>query len=115
MGALLLVGLLLQPAQTTVVEAPVAVATAEVTPAVPVVQAKSLEMLDPIYSEKAVFQDSTIRVSFDISQDTTGVETRVPFWLHNTSRGVINVLWDRCSIQLPEGNTVSVMSEEGLK
>ncbi len=115
MGALLLVGLLLQPAQTTVVEAPAVVTTTEVTPAVTVVQAKSLEMLDPIYSEKAVFQDSTIRVSFDVSQDATGVETRVPFWLHNTSRGVINVLWDRCSIQLPEGNTVSVMSEEGLK
>ncbi len=118
MGALLLVGLLLQPAQTTVVEAPAAATTpavAAATPEVTVVQAKSLELLDPIYSEKAVFQDSTIRVSFDVSEDAAGVETRLPFWLHNTSRGVINVLWDRCSIQLPEGNTVSVMSEEGLK
>jgi hypothetical protein len=116
MGALLLVGLLLQPSTTTVSEtAPVAATPAVATPTVTVVASKSLEMLDPVYSEKAVFQDSTIRVSFDVSQDDKGVETRLPFWLHNVSHGVINVLWDRCSIQLPDGNTVSVMSEEGLK
>jgi len=118
MGALLLVGLLLQPSQTTATVAettPVATTPAVATPTVTVVASKSLEMLDPVYSEKAVFQDSTIRVSFDVSQDDKGVETRLPFWLHNISRGVINVLWDRCSIQLPDGNTVSVMSEEGLK
>jgi hypothetical protein len=111
MGALLLVGLLMMPAK--VEEAPVPVA-ATPAPVVTVVESKTLELLDPIYSEKAVFQDSTIRVAFDVSQDSTGVETRLPFWLHNTSREVINVLWERCSIQLPEGNTVSVMSEEGL-
>ena len=112
MGALLLVGLLLQPAKIEEAVVPAATtATTEVT----VIEAKSLELLDPVYSEKAVFQDGTIRVSFDVSQDATGVESRLSFWLHNTSESVINVLWDRCSIQLPEGNTVSVLSEEGLQ
>jgi hypothetical protein len=112
MGALLLVGLLLQPAK---IEEPVVPAATAATAEVTVLETKSLELLDPIYSEKAVFQDGTIRVSFDVSQDTTGVESRLSFWLHNTSGSVINVLWDRCSIMLPEGNTVSVLSEEGLK
>jgi len=112
MGALLLVGLLLQPAKIEEAVVPAATtATTEVT----VLETKSLELLDPVYSEKAVFQDGTIRVSFDVSQDATGVESRLSFWLHNTSGSVINVLWDRCSIQLPEGNTVSVLSEEGLQ
>lgn len=110
MGALLLVGLLMMPAK--VEEGPAPVATP--APVVTVVESKSLELLDPIYSEKAVFQDATIRVAFDVDQDAEGVQTRIPFWLHNTSRDVINVLWERCSIQLPEANTVSVMSEEGL-
>jgi hypothetical protein len=118
MGALLLVGLLLPtaPATTAVEETATTVSTPAVAvPPVTVVESKSLEMLDPVYSEKAVFQDSTIHVSFDVTQDENGVETRLPFWLHNVSHGVINVLWDRCSIQLPGGNTVSVMSAEGLK
>ena len=112
MGALLLVGLLLQPAK---IEEPVVPAATAATAEVTILETKSLELLDPIYSEKAVFQDGTIRVSFDVSQDATGVESRLSFWLHNTSGSVINVLWDRCSIMLPEGNTVSVLSEEGLK
>ena len=112
MGALLLAGLLLQPAKIDEVVVPVAAtATTEVT----VIETKSLELLDPIYSEKAVFQDGTIRVSFDVSQDATGVESRLSFWLHNSSGSVINVLWDRCSIQLPEGNTISVLSDEGMQ
>ena len=110
MGALLLVGLLMMPAkvekETTTTAAP--------APAVTVVESKTLELLDPVYSEKAVFQDATIRAAFDITQDAQGVQTRLSFWLHNTSHDVINVLWERCSIQLPGGNTVSVMSEEGL-
>ena len=112
MGALLLVGLLLQPAK---IEEPVVPAATAATAEVTVLETKSLELLDPIYSEKAVFQDGTIRISFDVSQDATGVESRLSFWLHNTSGSVISVLWDRCSIQLPEGNTISVLSEEGLK
>lgn len=111
MGALLLVGLLMMPAK---VEEDEAVPAPVPAPVVTVVESKSLELLDPIYSEKAVFQDATVRIAFDITQDGTGVKTRIPFWLHNTSRDVINVLWERCSIQLPEGNTVSVMSEQGL-
>ena len=112
MGALLFAGLLLQPAK--IEEAVVPTATTATTE-VMILETKSIELLDPIYSEKAVFQDGTIRVSFDVSQDATGVESRLSFWLHNTSGSVINVLWDRCSIQLPEGNTVSVLSEEGLQ
>jgi hypothetical protein len=112
MGALLLVGLLLQPAKIEEEVAPVATT---VTTEVTVLETKSLELLDPIYSEKAVFQDGAIRVSFDISQDAEGIGSRLSFWLHNTSGDVINVLWDRCSIQLPEGNTVSVLSEEGMQ
>jgi len=112
MGALLLVGLLMMPAK---VEETVPVAEEIPAPVVSVLEPKSIELLDPVYSEKGVYSDSTIRVAFDVSQDEDGVETRLPFWLHNTSLGVINVLWDRCSIQLPGGNTVSVMSEEGLK
>lgn len=111
MGALLLVGLLMMPAK---VEETIPVAETP-APVVSVLEPKSIELLDPVYSEKGVYADSTIRVAFDVSQDENGVETRLPFWLHNTSLGVINVLWDRCSIQLPGGNTVSVMSEEGLK
>jgi len=113
MGALLLVGLLMQPAKV-LTEVPVLVETTP-APVTTVLEPLSIELLDPIYSEKGVFQDSTIRVAFDVAQDEVGVETRVPFWLHNTSHGVINVLWDRCSIQLPGGNTVVVVSEEGLK
>ncbi len=113
MGALLLAGLLLQPA--TIEEETIPVTPIATTTEVTVLKTTSLEMLDPIYSEKAVYQDRTIRVSFDASQDADGIESRLPFWLHNTSGGVINVLWDRCSIQLPEGNTVGVLSEEGMK
>ena len=111
MGALLLFGLLAyRPApaaderELEVIEEP-----AEVT----VLPPTSLEMLDPIYSEKAVFQDDTIRIAFNISHTEEGVESRLPFWIHNISDDVISILWDRCSIQLPCGNTVNVVNEEG--
>ena len=113
MGALLLFGLLVyRPEHTAVEPAPEVVeeAAAEVT----VLPPTSLEMLDPIYSEKAVFQDNTIRIAFNISHTEEGVESRLPFWLHNISNDVIVVLWDRCSIQLPCGNTVNVINEEGF-
>jgi hypothetical protein len=113
MGALLLFGILLnrpQPAvvteETVPVEEPVAT---EVT----VLPPTSLEMLDPIYSEKAVFQDNTIRIAFNVSHTEEGVESRLPFWIHNISDDVISILWDRCSIQLPCGNTVNIVNEEG--
>lgn len=115
MGALLLFGLLLQPidkAAEPVVAAPVQqTAVKEVT----IVYTESLELLDPVYSEKAVFQDDTIRVSFDASLVENGVESRIPFWFYNVSDDVISILWDRCSIQLPLGNTVWVVSEQSLK
>jgi hypothetical protein len=109
MGALLLFGVLLnpQPEEAAPVEEPVAT---EVT----VLPPTSLEMLDPIYSEKAVFQDGTIRIAFNVSHTEEGVESRLPFWIHNVSDDVIRILWDRCSMQLPNGNTVNVVNEEGL-
>ena len=113
MGALLLFGLLVYRPDSSVVERepePVEVATPEVT----VLPPTSLEMLDPIYSEKAVFQDNTIRIAFNISHTEEGVESRLPFWIHNISDDVVSILWDRCSMQLPCGNTVHVINEEGL-
>lgn len=113
MGAILLVGLIVAPIGGGSDAEPVAV---EEKPAqdVTVLQEDTLEMLDPVYSEKAVFQDGTIRIAFDASYTDEGLESRLPFWLHNVSGGVINVLWDRCSIQLPGDNTVKVVSEEAL-
>ncbi len=113
MGALLLFGLLLNRPEPALVErelAPVEEPVTEVT----VLPPTSLEMLDPIYSEKAVFQDDTIRIAFNISHTEEGVESRLPFWIHNISDDVISILWDRCSIQLPCENTVNVINEEGL-
>ncbi len=112
MGAILLVGMVVAPTtQEPVVQLePEVIASGEVT----VLQEDTLEMLDPVYSEKAVFQDGTIRIAFDASYSEEGLQSRLPFWLHNVSGDVINILWDRCSIQLPNGNTVKVLSEENL-
>jgi hypothetical protein len=113
MGALLIAGLLMTPTQ------PAPVATAEPAATEPITEVtilpqESLEMLDPIYSEKAVFYDDTVRIAFNASFSESGVESRLPFWIHNLSDGVISVLWDRCSIQLPNGNTMKVINEESL-
>jgi hypothetical protein len=112
MGAILLVGIIIAPTEQKPVAPaePDVVTVAEVT----VLQEDTLEMLDPVYSEKAVFQDRTIRIAFDASYADEGLQSRLPFWLHNVSGDVINILWDRCSIQLPNGNTVKVLSEENL-
>ncbi len=112
MGALLLFGLLLHQPEPATVE-PVLEPTQEAVTEVTVLPPTSLEMLDPIYSEKAVFQDNTIRIAFNISHTEEGVESRLPFWIHNISDDVISILWDRCSMQLPCGNTVNVINEEG--
>jgi len=113
MGALLLFGLMLSPSGPETIE-PEAVVPEEAVTEVTVLPPTSLEMLDPIYSEKAVFQDETIRIAFNISHTEDGVESRLPFWIHNISDDVISILWERCSIQLPCGNTVHVINEEGL-
>jgi hypothetical protein len=113
MGALLLFGLLLNPPERSVGDV-VAPVQEPVMTEVTVLPPTTLEMLDPIYSEKAVFQDDTIRIAFNISHTEEGVESRLPFWIHNISDDVVSVLWDRCSIQLPCGNTVNVINEEGL-
>jgi len=113
MGAILLVGLIIAPLDRAADEEPVGVeeqAPEEIT----VLQEDTLEMLDPVYSEKAVFQDGTIRIAFDASYTEEGLQSRLPFWLHNVSGDVINVLWDRCSLQLPNGNTVKIINEEAL-
>ncbi|MCX6093241.1 MAG: hypothetical protein NTY63_00235, partial [Candidatus Bipolaricaulota bacterium] len=60
-------------------------------------------------------QDGTIRASFNASFVEEGFESRIPLWIHNISGDVITILWDRCSIQLPGGNTVGVLTEQGLK
>jgi hypothetical protein len=118
MGALLVFGLLLyKPAEPVAVApvAPVAPAPETTVKEVTIVHTQSLELLDPVYSEKAVFQDDTLRVSFNASFVEEGFESRIPLWIHNVSGDVIAILWDRCSIQLPGGNTVGILTEEGLK
>jgi len=109
MAALLLGGLALR--YTTV--APEVTEVAETTE-INVLPPKSLEMLDPVYSEKAVYQDDTIRISFDAAYTADGVESKLPFWLHNASDDVVTILWNLCSIQLPSANTVNIVHEEQL-
>jgi len=111
LGALLIFGLLLAPVETET-SAPVVVQEEVVVQEVTVLQDRTLEMLDPIYSEKAVFQDDTIRIAFDVMQTEAGIESRLPFWVHNVSDDVINILWERCSLQLPCGTTVKIVNEE---
>jgi hypothetical protein len=108
MAILLAVGLVFRPADTSPV--PVSTEVASTT----VVAQKSIEMLDPCHSEKAVFEDDVIRISFEASQTADGVESQLPFWLHNRSDQTVVVLWDRCSIQLPACDTVNVLHEEDL-
>ncbi|MEA3239270.1 MAG: hypothetical protein U9Q94_05770 [Candidatus Bipolaricaulota bacterium] len=116
-GVLLLGGLYInqqqapEPAPQPVVEQPV-VEEAPVAPQL------SLEMLGPVYSEKAVYSDDLIRISFKTPLTENGIESSLPFWLHNTSGDVITVLWDRCSLQLPSGNTVNIVNKgpkDGVK
>ena len=111
MGALLLFGLIIPSLEPAVEEVTVAEVT-EVTE-VTIVPQQTLEMLDPVYSEKAVFHDETIRIAFDASIGEEGIESRLPFWIHNVSGDVINILWDRCSMQLPCGNTINTINEAG--
>ena len=112
MGVLLLFGLFMASNEPVVVE-PVPVVVVEPVTEVTVLPLQTLEMLDPIYSEKAVFHDDTIRIAFDGAFNEDGVESKIPFWIHNVSDDVINILWDRCSIQLPCGNTVNTVNEAG--
>lgn len=110
MAALLLYGLFLAPG-TTKQATPI---EQTVTTEVNVMPQLSLEMLDPIYSEKGVYDDGIIRISLRASHTEVGVESRVPFWLQNVSGDVVTVLWDRCSVQLPCGDTVNVLNDEQL-
>lgn len=112
MGVLLLFGLFMASNEPVVVE-PVPVVVEEPVAEIAILPQQTLEMLDPIYSEKAVFHDDTIRIAFDGAFNEDGVESKIPFWIHNVSDDVINILWDRCSIQLPCGNTVNTVNEAG--
>ena len=117
MGALLLFGLFLaSDAPEPVAENPTPVVVEEEPmPETHVILRQSLEMLDPIYSEKAVFYDDTIRIAFHGAFVEDELESKIPFWIHNVSDDVINILWDRCSLQLPNGNTVNVVNEAGYE
>ena len=85
---------------------------AEVAPIeVNILPQKTLEMLAPDYSEKGIYEDDTIRISFKDSLTEDGIESKLPFWLHNTSDDAVTVLWDRCSLQLPSANTVNIVNE----
>ncbi|MBE0635625.1 hypothetical protein IH601_06495 [Candidatus Bipolaricaulota bacterium] len=110
LGALLLFGIFANSSGPTVVE-PVPVVVEQPAAEVTILPQQTLEMLDPVYSEKAIFNDKTIRIAFQGAFSEAGVESRLPFWLHNVSDDVITILWDRCSIQLPAGNTVNVVNE----
>lgn len=97
-------------------------ASPEVTPSLPQVFGlastpvqKRLRMLSPFFSQTATYGDCVIEVSFDGSYTADGkVESRLPLWLHNTSNSVIAVVWDRCSLQLPNGDTVNILHEDQL-
>ena len=76
---------------------------------------KMLRILSPCFSREAEYSDCAIRVSFEASYSPEGrAESRLGFWLRNTSAQVIAVDWDRCSIQLPDGDTVNVVHEDQL-
>lgn len=98
MGLLVLGGMSMRPLSTKVTE-------------INVLPEKKLELLDPEYSEKAVYADCNVRVIFEISQAPAGVESKLSFWLHNLTNEVITVVWDRCSMQLPNANTVNIIHE----
>jgi len=109
-GVLLLGGLFINQQQAPV-PAPQPVVEQPVVEEVPVAPQLSLEMLGPVYSEKAVYSDDLIRISFKTPLTENGIESALPFWLHNASGEVITVLWDRCSLQLPSGNTVNIVNK----
>ena len=106
-GVLLVGGLFINQQQAP---APEPAPVVDQAPAVQAAPQLSLEMLGPVYSEKAVYQDGLIRMSFKTPLTDNGIESDLPFWLHNASGEVITVLWDRCSLQLPSGNTVNIVN-----
>jgi len=69
MGAILLMGVVFYTAPSTDQQATVAPTVVATLP--------SLEMLDPVYSEKGVFQDDTIRIAFDVSFVDDRAESRL--------------------------------------
>jgi hypothetical protein len=109
MLALVVLGVVLSPAgEEEAVTEPVVVEEAPTT----VIQDLTLEMLDPVYSEKAVFDDGIIRASFDITQTADGVESGLSLWLHNSADEALVLHWDRCSFQLPSADTVNLVHED---
>ena len=111
MVALVVLGVVLAPSgPEEVISEPVVEAVEDVECVV--IQDLTLEMLDPVYSEKAVYDDGILRASFDITQTIDGVETGLSLWLHNSSADAMVVHWDRCSFQLPSADTVNIVHED---
>ncbi len=76
---------------------------------------KTLEMLGPVYSEKGIYQDDVMHVSFKALIDSNNkVKSEISMWLHNVSGNAIVVDWDRCSLELPNGNTVHIVPKAWL-
>ena len=75
-GAILLAGVLAAPPARDPEPTPEPVVIVEEP--VTVLQEDTLEMLDPIYSEKAVYQDEVIRISFDASYVDEGLQSHLP-------------------------------------
>lgn len=76
---------------------------------------KTLEMLGPVYSEKGIYQDDVIHVSFKaLINKSNKVESEISMWLHNVAGNAIVVDWDRCSLDLPNGNTVHIVPKAWL-
>jgi hypothetical protein len=111
MTLLLLMGLALRPSSPEVEEALPVVDVVEESDCA-VIQDLTLEMLDPVYSEKAVYDDGLIRASFDVAQSADGIESGLSLWLHNSTDDAIVVHWDLCSFQLPDSDTVNIVHED---
>ncbi|UCF10058.1 MAG: hypothetical protein JSW65_08380 [Candidatus Bipolaricaulota bacterium] len=111
MTLLLLMGLALRPSEPEA-EEPLPVAEVVQEEDCAVIQDLTLEMLDPVYSEKAVFDDGLIRASFDVAQSADGIESGLSLWLHNSTDDAIVVHWDLCSFQLPDSDTVNIVHED---
>ena len=109
-GVLLLGGLFINQQQSPT-PAPQPVVDQVPAASAPAAPQLSLEMLGPVYSEKAVYTDDLIRISFKTPLIDDGIESALPFWLHNASGEVITVLWERSSLQLPSGNTVNIVNK----
>ena len=119
-AGLMVLLLILGSAETPETSSPVPIAQevqAELegdTPRVSVTSARSshrlsLEMLEPVYSEKAAFSDGLIRIRFRVTEGELGIPTALYFTLSNESDGVILLHWQKSSMELPFGDISQVL------